>query len=317
VIFLGWRGHEALLWGFGLTSTLGLLLLLLTIWAALRATESARFIWLAIAMAILAAFSFGSGLLAWPLGLAILLLPAEGRRSPWLLLLWTAAAAASTAVYFNGYMVHRVPWPTGYGYVVAHPILAAQYALVYTGASLGATPKADAWINLILIFLFLPAAWIVARDAELRKAVLPFAAVFAFVLLTVPMLLSSRLGLGVDQPYFASRYASTAALWPTGIYICLLAAASRLQVWRYALAAALLLLCVGIQGGYQDGLDAARREQPQKAACRQILKNYRSLDDSDLSCFYPDVEISRRDAFWLDEFRLSVFRETPSPVRPK
>jgi hypothetical protein len=311
-IFLGWRGHEGILWGFGLSINLGLMLALLTIWNAIRATESARFIWLAIATAVLAMFSFGSGLLVWPIGLAILMLPAEGRRSPRLMLLWTAAAVAFTAVYFNGYMIHRVPWPSGFGYVLSHPILAAQYALVYTGAALGGTPSTDARINLALIVLFLPAAWAVWRNAELRKAVLPFAAVLAFLLLTLAPLLSSRLGLGVDQPYYASRYASIAALWPVGIYVCLLALACRSKRWPGVLAIAFVLLCAGIAGGYREGLAYARIDQPKKAACREILKNYRVLDDSDLLCFYPDVEVGRRLAFWLDEYHLSVFRGGPN-----
>ena len=309
-IFLGWRGHEGILWGAGLNSNLGLMLLLLAIWGAIRATESARFIWLAIAMAVLAAFSFGSGVLAWPIGLAILLFPAEGRRSPRLMLLWTAVAVASTAVYFNGYMIHRVPWDSGYRYVLAQPVLAVRYALVYTGSALGATPSADARINFALILLFLPAAWTVARNAELRRAVLPFTAVLAFLLLTVPPLLSGRLGLGVDQPYYASRYASIAALWPAGIYVCLLALASRIKAWRYVLGIAFVLLCAGIEGGYREGLSYARIDQPKKAACREILRDYRVLDDSHLSCFYPDVDAGRRGAFWLDEFHLSVFRES-------
>lgn len=314
VIFLGWRGHEGLLWGFGLTSTLGLLLLLLATWGAIRATESAPFIWFAVAMAILAAFSFGSGLLAWPLGLGVLLLPLEGPRSPRLILLWVAAAVASTAVYFNGYMIHRVPWDTGYGFVFAHPLPAVHYTLVYTGASLGQTPKADAWINLCLTLLFLPAAWIVVRNAQLRKAVFPFAALLAFVLLTVPLVLSSRLGLGVDQPYYASRYVSTAALWPAGIYIFVLAAASRMQAGRYVLAVAVLILAAGILGGYQEGLDYAQRDLPKKTACREVLKNYRSLDDTDLLCFHPNIETARRSAFWLEEFHLSVFSDTAPPA---
>jgi len=311
VIFLGWRGHEGLLWGFGLTSSLGLLLLLLSAWGAIRATESAPWICFAIAMAVLALFSFGSGVLAWPLGLGILLFPPQGRRSPRLLLVWAAAAVAATALYFNGYMIHRVPWDTGYLYALTHPVAAAQYALVYTGSALGATAAADAWINIVLSFLLLPAAWTIARNAELRKAVYPFAAVLALVLLTVPLLLSSRLGLGVDQPYYASRYAPMAALWPAGIYVALLAADSRIKAWRYVLAAAFVLLCAGIQGGYREGLAAARVDQPKKAACREILRNYRLLDDADLSCFYPDVELGRRNAFWLDEFHLGVFRESP------
>jgi hypothetical protein len=314
-VFLGWRGHEGILWGFGLGINLGLMLALLAIWNAIRATESARFIWLAIATAVLATFSFGSGLLAWPIGLAILTFPAEGRRSPRLMLLWTAAAVACTAVYFNGYMIHRVPWPSGFGYVLAHPILAAQYVLVYTGAALGATPSTDARINLALILLFLPAACAVARSAELRKAVLPFAAVLAFLLLTLAPLLSSRLGLGVDQPYYASRYVSIAALWPVGIYVCLLALACRGKGWRYVLGIAFVLLCAGITGGYREGLAYARIDQPKKAACREILKDYRVLDDGHLSCFYPDVEVGRRLAFWLDEYHLSVFRGGPNSAR--
>jgi hypothetical protein len=165
-IFLGWRGHEGILWGAGLYINLGLMFLLLTIWAALRATESPRFVGLAMVMAVLATFSFGSGLVAWPIGLAVLLFPTQGRRSPLLLLLWTAAAVASTATYFHGYAIHRVPWPTGSGFVLAHPVMAAQYALVYTGSALGATPRADAWINVVLILLFLPAAWSVVRNDD-------------------------------------------------------------------------------------------------------------------------------------------------------
>jgi hypothetical protein len=259
-------------------------------------------------MAVLATFSFGSGLVAWPIGLAVLLFPTQGRRSPLLLLLWTAAAVASTATYFHGYAIHRVPWPTGSGFVLAHPVMAAQYALVYTGSALGATPRADAWINVVLILLFLPAAWSVVRNAEFRKALLPFAAALAFLVLTVPPILLGRLGLGVDQPYYASRYAAMAALGPVTIYMFLLALACRTVAWRKGLAIGLVVLVVGIVGGYAEGLVYAWLDHPKKAACRQVLRDYRSLEDSYLTCFYPDFEVGRRLAFWLDEYHLGVFR---------
>ena len=308
-IFLGWRGHNGILWGAGLYINLGLMFLLLSIWAGFRATEAPRFAGLAIVMAVLATFSFGSGLLAWPLGLAILLFPADGRRSPLLTLLWTAAAIASIATYFNGYTVHRVPWPTGSGFVLAHPAMAAHYALVYTGSALGATPLADAWINVVLILLFLPAAWIVVRDAELRKTLLPFAAVLGFLVLTVPPLLLGRLGLGVDQPYDASRYSPMSALGPVTIYMFLLVLAYRNGAFRKVLAIALAVLAVGIEGGYQEGLAYAWLDHPRKAACREVLQDYRTLNDAYLTCFYPDFEVGRRLAFWLEEYHLSVFRE--------
>jgi hypothetical protein len=313
-IFLGWRSHEGLLWGFGLTIDVGLMLALLAIWGAIRATESPAFVWLAMAMAVLATFSYGSGLLTWAVGLAILMFPAKGRRSPRLMLLWTTGAVACIAAYFDGYMIHLVPWRTGLAFVLSQPVTAVHYALIYTGAALGANPKEDGLINFALILLFLPAAWNVARDAELRKAVLPFAAVLLFLLLTLGPLLSGRMGLGVDQPYYASRYASIAALWTAGIYVFLLAMAARSKPWRYALAAGMLLLAVGAFEGYREGLADARADLPKKTACREILRDYRMEDDADLSCFYPDVEIGRRMAFWLDEYRLSVFRERHAPA---
>jgi hypothetical protein len=122
------------------------------------------------------------------------------------------------------------------------------------------------------------------------------------------------MGLGVDQPYYASRYASIAALWTAGIYVFLLAMAARSKPWRYALAAGMLLLAVGAFEGYREGLADARADLPKKTACREILRDYRMEDDADLSCFYPDVEIGRRMAFWLDEYRLSVFRERHAPA---
>ncbi len=179
-ILLGWRNHDGILWGAGLYINLGLMLLLLTVWAAVRTADSPWFLGLAVLMAVLATFSFGSGLLAWPVGLAILFFQANGRRS-WLpMVLWTAVAVAITSIYFNGYIIHRVPWPTGLGFVLAHPVQAAVYTLIYTGSALGGSPRVDAYINIVLILLFLPAAWIVVRNAELRKALLPFAAMLAF-----------------------------------------------------------------------------------------------------------------------------------------
>src|SRR5580704_13864347 len=160
--------------------------------------------------------------------------------------------------------------------------MAAQYALVYTGSALGASPKAAACINIVLILLFLPAAWTLVRNTELRNtklrnALLPFAAMQAFLVLTIAPLLLGRLGLGVDQPYYASRYASMAALGPVGIYVFLLALACRTDAapaasfttpWRIGLAIALVVLGIGIVGGYQEGWEHARLDHPKKTACR-------------------------------------------------
>jgi hypothetical protein len=309
-MFVGWRGHEGLLWGAALASNLQLMFVLLSLWAVLRATETPRMIWAALLFAVLAVYSFGTGMMIWPLGVAILLFPEQGPRRKGLLILWATIDVAVMSPYFIGLNPHVVPWPTGWRYVLAHPSIAAHYILIFTGSALGGTPVQDGLVNIGLSVLLVPAAWIAVRDRKLRWAVMPFAASAGFMLLTVPPLVMGRLGLGFDQPYFASRYSQIAALWPIMIYVTVLTVSStRNGWWRYSIAAAIALLCYGLAGGYQEGLTFATADRIKKLTCRETLRNYRMLGDPDLNCFYPDFGVGRREAFWLENYHLSVFRD--------
>lgn len=127
--FLGWQSQ--------------LLLAALAVYGAIAAGLSSRPLWSpvgVVACATVASLSFASGLLAWPLGLAAMLIAPrrqDAAGAPWTradavaLFSVSAAGIAVAAAYFHGYV--PPPHHPGLASGLGRPVAAAAYALVYLG----------------------------------------------------------------------------------------------------------------------------------------------------------------------------------------
>lgn len=165
-----------------------------------------------------------------------------------------------------------------------------------------------------MVVLSLAICWSLVRirRRELQQAVLPFAAILLAVLIALAPAVMGRLGLGIDQPFNATRYVPLQALLMIGIYAAVLALGGYDRRWRWVGVSMAVLVCLGSVATYRQGLAAAREQFRSESACREILVHYRSRTDKEVQCYLPNPEMGRQRAFWLEQMHLSVFRNSES-----
>jgi hypothetical protein len=313
-LFLGWRQFEGLLWGVHLMNTLALFFILLSFLFCLRSERRAGYFSPAIAAAVLASFTAATGLLAWPLGLLLLLVLRSGVRR---LLPWMTATGLTAIAFFSGYRPMEVPWSTGFGFVLENPGSAVRYSLIYLGSGLAGTERAAMWMGTFLVVFGLAAAWFAWRKVA-ERPMLAFMALVALVLMSLVLLLRSRLGLGVPQAFLASRYVTLSSLAAIGIYGALLAVKDISTVSRRVFQAFVVFLIAGIWMSYSSGLVAGRLHLSELSECSEFVRCYRTSEEGKLACAFIAPPIVRQRAAMLENLHLSVFRDgrLPCVARP-
>jgi hypothetical protein len=167
------------------------------------------------AIAAVATFSFGGGILLWAVTFPFAIVAEEGARLRarvgWFVV-WTGLAAAAIGLYFFRYV--KPPH---------HPGLAASghvqdyflYVATFLGAHLSKATRLEpilqaAAIGTVLLCLYLGAAFYVCRyfrDKTLLRRTMPWFAVGAYPLLNASLAALARIGFGVNQGQ-DSRYTS-------------------------------------------------------------------------------------------------------------
>lgn len=312
---LGFRQWENQLAGMGTvfslmeTGTVAAFLLLS------RTRGADRFALGASAAAFVGTFSSGGGIFIWPVGLAQLLLqrwrglPEEQPRLP-ALIVWIGSAILSLWLFFSGYRLQKVPWPTGIGYALRHPVEAAQFVAGMFGSPLTDRAFPAQWLGLIVLAF---GAWAVFRlvhtHTNLANAA-PWLAFLAFVLLTAIVGLDRRLGMGATQA-LVSRYCGLTSLGIAAIYILLTRLVfneRRLMdsvVW--AGMAALLLF------GSLVSFVAWRKDPPgwrEQSVLRVYSVRYADvLSDKVVATTYPNPAVVRQRAPFLRGHGYSLFHD--------
>lgn len=304
-LFLGWRQYEGLLWGVHLANTLALFFVLLSVHFCLRSGRRTIYFYAAIPAAMLASFTVGMGLLAWPLGfLLILALRSSLKR----LLIWVFAASLTAIMFFSGYRQMEVPWRTGFGLVFENPGNAVKYSLTYLGSGLAGTEQTAMWMGAVLIIFGLAAAWFSWRNALPGTHILGFMVILTLVLMSLVLLLRSRLGLQVSQAFSASRYVTLSSLAAIGIYGVLLAVKDVSTASKRVFQAFVIFLGAGIWMSYSSGLVAGQLHHSQLSECSEVVRCYRIHEENQLACAYVEPPVVRHEAELLEKARLSLFR---------
>jgi hypothetical protein len=167
---------------------------------------------LCLAIAAVATFSFGGGILAWPLTfpLALALESSLGKRKiiVWLSA-WLCAAGAAVALYFFHYTKPPEHPPL---FASSHP---GDYFLYVTTFLGGHLSKADLTKSILvaaengtlLLLLYLGGLfWTIrSHDADFRKKMLPWLGLGGFAILNAFLAAATRIGFGVNQA-LDSRY---------------------------------------------------------------------------------------------------------------
>jgi hypothetical protein len=223
---LTWRQWENLLFGFQVQIALVVAGAVVT-FCLLQGARGARgMIWPAAATALAATYSFAAGLLLWPVGLIQLVLrqvcgAADEKPRRAAIVIWAAAGALAWAAYFRGYHAPQASWPHGLGYVLRHPLAAAQYLAILIGAPLSLHFETARTLGVLVTLL---AAFSVAHLVRFRRAEVagagPLLALILFMLASGLTICTGRLGLGALQA-LSSRYCSVTTLGLVAVYALL------------------------------------------------------------------------------------------------
>ena len=206
---------ENWMWGFQFTVFLCNFLFSCGLLAAVSTLGLRKKFALCAAIAVVATFSFGSGMLLWALTFPLALIMEKGMRRParWLwLTAWFVLAAGAVALYFFRYF--RPPY---------HPVMAASgspidyflYVATFLGAHLSRASRLEpilqaAMIGSTLLALYFGAgayAFRYRRDLALVSRMVPWFAFGAYSLASALLAAAARIGFGVNQA-LDSRYTS-------------------------------------------------------------------------------------------------------------
>ena len=207
---------ENWLWGWQVQWFLGVTAAVSTVALATRSLGSRRpWPWIAGAAgaAIVCQYSIASGVAVWISGALILTFHPNRRR---ILLVWTAIALCTTALYFIGYVrpLHH-PSPLA---ALDHPLAFLIFAGNYLSGPLGRDTALGLGAGLAFSGL---AASTAIRFWRMPELIMPWIALGTFAGATALLTAAGRVGMGTEQG-FASRYATvglllTIALVPLGL----------------------------------------------------------------------------------------------------
>ncbi len=253
----------------------------------------------AIAAAVVASFSFGSGLLVWPAGALVLVWarpPRYRRRIGW----WVAASVLIVLAYLWGYtrVTHHLE-PT----LLQATLGRIGYALAYLGSPL----SQQVWLATLLGAGAVAALSYATYRLNRRR----HAALLALGWLGVGAALLTawaRAGYGMEQA-LSSRYVTLANLAWLGVLPALsaLPALGALRVAPRNAAASLLAVLLALQalgGAYTWTL-----RYPAYTEARAALES--GIGPDTHTILYPEAEVLRARRDQLEALGLSVFRNPP------
>ncbi len=216
------RQRENLLWGWQVVIVLACLLLFATLYLIQSAAEHPRGLALAIIAAAGCTFSFGAGLLVWPVGLAQLLWMRAHRRGAasggaGIILAWILGSAICVGLFLWGY--HRPGEDMPLSRVLRRPFLLLSSLSMAVGNPLADGPLNAQILGGIVLLLFLAVAVLHARGGiDLEKAPLSL----PLILWTLLAALLVTLGR-VDVDPAAALYSRYVTLMVPGLVGCYLA----------------------------------------------------------------------------------------------
>jgi hypothetical protein len=220
--------YETWLWGIGLGQWLLNLFVILSFWIVGSSIRNAIKLPVCLLFAVAATYSFGNGVMIWPL-VAILLLASprlSSKSKKWILIFWILACALSVGLYFYHF---TKPGNGGERAYTINPLELLRYNLAYFGNAFSVdsdspfdVPQAMT-IGALLLAMFLAAAGYFARQASQRRRelcdrMLPWLVIGFYGILTGVAASFFRAGYGPKQAV-TSRYVPFAIYIPISLII--------------------------------------------------------------------------------------------------
>lgn len=267
--------------------------------------------------AVVASFSFANGVLAWPVGLVMLLLQyrERGRWARFELIGWIVAGVVVTGAYLRGY--ETPAYHPGLSSALGQPLECVLYVLAYLGQPVW---NFDPFISLLLggggVLLWLTSTTQLLACGVPRRHLLPWFGMALYAVATAAMTALGRVDSGLDQA-MSSRYVTMAnLLWvAVAVQSYWAGRVSDGPLLRRALPYKVGVLCAllvvaSLAGAYRW----AGRCQAYRGLRVDVLQGF---DEERLRTIYPpnpQVIVERREV--LRRLGLGIFPETQRPLPP-
>lgn len=316
--FLGWQLQELL---NVLAATVGFILLA-------RPPTPARFT-AAVALGIIATFSFANGLAYWPIGLIVgaesvrPLLAGNPKSAPlcspsktrWgYIVLWVIVSCAVTILYFQGYKTpSHHPSPM---LVLEHPLAYVKYVLVYLGSPIinySVTGAAVAGaVGLVILVVTAIALTYPPRSPRMQgEATIAYLAMAAYAIAAAAVTGIGRVGFG-DSQALSSRYVTMAQLLWVAVLVLAYVFVMRYAVTKSAAReCGVLVLTVAFAGAVAvNGLYGTYRWNEHYAHKLPAQVELMSGNNPDLlQRLHPDPGLVLEQREVLRKYGLSIFRK--------
>lgn len=308
LLLFSFRQYESILFGF----PSHIYMMIFGVVAAFvlldKSNKIDRWFLLSVLAAILASFSFLTGLVVWPTGLIQILGSQRGgglRRTA----SWAMCGSLATAIYFYHWSKPRGDVP--FTYVFAHPVTSGAYFFTLIGAPFSFTTYMAIAFGVLLAVISVIVLIQSHRAGILRRnwfsiSLILFAAGSSLVT-TI-----GRVGYGVEQALVSSRYTPITSIGIIGLYLLALALSNSRSSKNRAFCYRVLLasLLIGLMVGYGAGWQAGREWSANQSVAAYVLKTYEIQSDQNIMRYlYPVPSIARDRAHFLEQNRLNVFNQ--------
>jgi hypothetical protein len=213
LLVFSFRQWENMLWGFHVVFLMTTLASILTFWWLSRLSIHYKSALVAaVVSATVAAYSLTQGLLAWPVGLAqILIGPLDKQRKLYAALLWGVIGILEWAAYFYNYT--RPPY---------HPPLMTSLPFLFAlfGGALFGTQTAAIWTGLFFVCIATGLVLMLHRHQQWKQNSF-WLAVMGMSVATSLIIMLGRTGFGLQQS-LSSRYSTFSIPFIVATYVLLM-----------------------------------------------------------------------------------------------
>ena len=244
------------LWGWQIQWFLSVFGLLLVIWSLYRYKIENIYFLLAIAGGFIATYSLGNGLLAFGVGVALLLMLNKKR----LAFLYALISIPVIGIHFIGY--HRPEQSISIKYTVLHIHEFIDYVFTYLGGSMSPNLESAKYTGVIILCMFVASIILVYQRKTTLLKMYPWLVLAGYAILSAVITGMSRLTFGGATQAYSSRYTTISILFVIGtvvsIYIAIYQSQSRSNLERYLLNIFCLIYFVLIGIGYTKSINEIR-----------------------------------------------------------
>ena len=303
------RQFENILWGWQIQIYLCVFGFVFLI-SMLEKSEKIDFKFLlAILGGILSSFSFINGLLVWPTGFLFIIL-SKTKNKKYLGTTWALIGIAVWCTYFYNWV--KPSYHPSILYLIGQPINSIEYLIVNIGSPLGFGHSTGFGMGIFILFGIIMASILLLKNGLLKENAIWLSFIF-FSLASSLTITVGRAGFGIGQA-LSSRYVTFTLLGVVGLYLVVVDLYNKFenknQIYAVLYGMMLVIIFVGIIGGYLSGVTAGKRISKSRENMAYYLIGYKWTSDKFLKNLYPDSNTLKKRASFLEKHNLNVFAKT-------